>query len=123
MFAGIKIKNLREQCHITRKELSILSDVPLRTLEDWESSKCEPHDINALHTIANILGCSLNDFCEEGSFLFTGENTLTINQVNQLVVTLNKQFNMLESSQKEIALNLLNKLSYYNTYTTVTSQN
>jgi len=117
MFDGNKIKILREQCHITRKDLSILSDVPLRTLEDWESSKCEPHDINALHSISNILGCCINDFCEEGCFLFTGDNKFTILQVNQLMDTLNKQFNMLDNSQKGIAFNLMKKLSNYNTNT------
>ena len=37
-----KIKETRAKYHITQQELSEITEIPLRTIENWESGKREP---------------------------------------------------------------------------------
>lgn len=58
---GNCIKKIREQKGMSRAELSRLSSIPIRTLEDWEYGKRQPRDIKKLRKIADILGVSLEN--------------------------------------------------------------
>lgn len=49
---------------LTRKELSIRSGVPLRTLEAWAKRARIPRDVYQLHKVAQALGCRIEDIIE-----------------------------------------------------------
>ena len=49
---------------LTRKELSIRSGVPLRTLEAWAKRSRIPRDVYQLHKVAQALGCRIEDIIE-----------------------------------------------------------
>ena len=55
------IKNIRLSRGISCAELHRLTNIPLRTLEDWESDKRTPKDYHRLKTLASILDCSIDD--------------------------------------------------------------
>ena len=42
MRIAARIKELRESVHMTRKEFSEHTGIPVRTLEDWEASRRTP---------------------------------------------------------------------------------
>ena len=42
MDTASKIKELRESVHMTRKEFSEHTGIPVRTLEDWEAARRTP---------------------------------------------------------------------------------
>lgn len=46
---------------MTRKELSDLSGVPYRTIEDWERWNRPPRDCVQLHKVAVVLKCTIED--------------------------------------------------------------
>lgn len=50
-----RIKELREQKHISRAELSRRSGVPVRTIDDWENDRRKARDIYQLKKIADVL--------------------------------------------------------------------
>lgn len=56
-----KIKTRRVELNISRAELSRLSSVPIRTLEDWELGKRTPRDVYQLAKIAKALKCNIED--------------------------------------------------------------
>ena len=49
------IKDLREEMGISRAELSRLSGVPARTIQDWELGVRTPRDVYQLLRIAKAL--------------------------------------------------------------------
>lgn len=57
------IRNIREERGLSRAELSRLSGVPLRTLENWENKVRTPHDIEQLKKIADVLNVIIDELC------------------------------------------------------------
>lgn len=55
------IRQLREQKEINRAQLSRLSGVPLRTLEEWEAGRRKPRDVYQLAKVAKALDCLIED--------------------------------------------------------------
>ena len=49
---------------ITRKQLSSMSGVPIRTLEDWSRRINVPRDVYQLYKVAQALGCTIEDIIE-----------------------------------------------------------
>lgn len=60
-----RIKQLREESNISRNELSKISGVPLRTLEDWEAGRRVPRDVYQLIKVARALHCSVENLVDE----------------------------------------------------------
>lgn len=56
-----KIQIRRENNNISRSELSRLSGVPLRTLEEWEAERRLPRDVYQLAKVAKVLNCLIED--------------------------------------------------------------
>ena len=44
MDCAFRIKELRERTGLTRKEFSVKTGIPIRTLEDWEAARRTPPD-------------------------------------------------------------------------------
>lgn len=67
---GKKIKAKREECGLTRKQLSEKSGVPLRTISQWEETermyRC---DMVLIMKIVLAMDCSLQDIVEDGQEL------------------------------------------------------
>ena len=63
------IKQLRQNLSMSRAELSKQSDVPTRTVDDWENGRRKPRDVYQLKKIADVLGCYIEDLIEEESGL------------------------------------------------------
>ena len=57
-----RITGLREALGLTRTQLSRLSGVPLRTLEEWEAGRRVPRDVYQIHAVAAALGMSIEDY-------------------------------------------------------------
>lgn len=51
------LKNIRNKFGLTQSELSQIFDIPLRTIENWESGKRRPPDY-----VYNLIMFSLSDF-------------------------------------------------------------
>lgn len=55
------IKQIREEKGITRPQLSELSGVPKRTIDDWENNRRNPRDVYQLKKIADALGVHIEN--------------------------------------------------------------
>ena len=58
------IRQLREQKEINRAQLSRLSGVPLRTLEEWEAGRRKPRDVYQLAKVAKVFECAIEDLID-----------------------------------------------------------
>lgn len=58
---GEKIKQKRLEKNISRAELSRLSGVPLRTIENWEYGSRKPTSLNVLK-VCEILEININEY-------------------------------------------------------------
>lgn len=56
-----RLKYYREVAGFSRAEASRQSGVSLRTLEDWESGKRIPQDVDLLQKLAKLYGCYIED--------------------------------------------------------------
>lgn len=56
-----KIEERRKAAGMSRSELSRQSDVPLRTLEEWEAGRRVPRDVYQLAKVAKALNCIIED--------------------------------------------------------------
>ena len=56
-----KIEERRKAASLSRSELSRQSDVPLRTLEEWEAGRRIPRDVYQLAKVAKALNCLIED--------------------------------------------------------------
>ena len=56
-----KIEERRKAAGMSRSELSRQSDVPLRTLEEWEAGRRVPRDVYQLAKVAKSLNCLIED--------------------------------------------------------------
>lgn len=57
------IRRIREDKGISRADLSRLSGVPLRTLENWEYGNTIPSDIEQIKKVADVLNVSIDTLC------------------------------------------------------------
>lgn len=55
------IKELRTKRNMNRKQLSDLSGVPSRTIDDWENNRRVPRDVYQLKKVADALGVKIED--------------------------------------------------------------
>jgi len=62
MTSGEKLKAIRLQKGISRAELSRLTKIPLRTIEDWEYGKNKLIDIGKIKLLAETLKVDINEF-------------------------------------------------------------
>ena len=58
-----KLKEYRCKNNLTQAELGVLLNVSPQAISKWERCECYP-DIIMLPKLAQILGCSVNDFFE-----------------------------------------------------------
>ena len=58
-----KLKTYRKEQRLTQVELAKLIGVSPQAVSKWEREECYP-DICFLPDLADILGCSINDFFE-----------------------------------------------------------
>ncbi len=56
-----KIQIKREKNNMSRSELSKISGVPLRTLEEWEAERRVPRDVYQIAKVARALNCLIED--------------------------------------------------------------
>ena len=56
-----KIEERRKAASMSRSELSRQSEVPLRTLEEWEAGRRIPRDVYQLAKVAKALNCLIED--------------------------------------------------------------
>lgn len=56
-----KIEERRKAAGMSRSELSRQSDVPLRTLEEWEAGRRVPRDVYQLAKVSKALNCLIED--------------------------------------------------------------
>lgn len=59
-----KIKQIRECAGMSRAELSRLSEVPARTIDDWENNRRIPRDVYQLKKIADALNVTIEDLID-----------------------------------------------------------
>lgn len=57
----LRTKDIRKRLGITQQQLSDMSDVPLRTIQNWENGTRRPSDPEKLKRIADALGVSVSD--------------------------------------------------------------
>ena len=55
------IKELREKAGLSRTELAEISEVPYRTLENWEKGTRKPLNIYQLKKVADALKCTVEE--------------------------------------------------------------
>lgn len=59
----------RKAAGMSRAQLSGLSGVPIRTIEDWEAGRRLPRDVWQIWSVASALGMSIEAYLELGSEL------------------------------------------------------
>lgn len=72
------IKNIRLEKGISCAELHRLTNIPIRTLEDWENDKRTPKDYHRLKMLAFILGCSIDDLMVRKESAIWNDENITI---------------------------------------------
>ena len=55
------LKEKRKEAGLTQRELSELSGVPRRTLQDWEAHGAAKADAGRLARVARALGCAMEE--------------------------------------------------------------
>ena len=58
------IKAIRESKQISRAELSRMSRVPLRTIDDWENNRRVPRDVYQLKRISDALDVTIEQLID-----------------------------------------------------------
>lgn len=56
------IISIRKEKNMSRSQLSALSGVPLRTLQDWETGKRIPRDVYQIWRVSKALGLSVEEY-------------------------------------------------------------
>ncbi len=120
MFDGTKIKAIRLARGMQRKELSLLAQMPLRTLEEWESGEAEINKVSHLIKIAEILNSSILDFCTDEVIQnderikndrISTETLLSVKELKLIEDLLTKHLNRaLNNDNRKNATDLLNKI-------------
>lgn len=55
------IKQLRLSAGLTQEKLATDAGISKRAIEEWEGGRRVPRDVYALHKVAVVLGCSIED--------------------------------------------------------------
>ena len=58
------IKELRKEKGFSRTELSKISGVPARTIDDWENNRRKPRDVYQLKKVADSLEVKIEDLID-----------------------------------------------------------
>ena len=58
------IKAIRESKQISRAELSRMSRVPVRTIDDWENNRRVPRDVYQLKRISDALDVTIEQLID-----------------------------------------------------------
>ena len=56
-----KVKSFRRENRLTQEQFAIGLGVSAQAISKWEREECYP-DITFLPTLAEVLGCTVNDF-------------------------------------------------------------
>ncbi len=83
-----KIKETRAEYHITQKELSDITDIPLRTIENWESGKRKPSPWVEKMIIENLRNRPHNEY----GIITNKKGYYTINQIRDLLLSLTFEY-------------------------------
>lgn len=59
-----KIKQIRERASMSRADLSRISGVPSRTIDDWENNRRVPRDVYQLKKIADALSVTIENLID-----------------------------------------------------------
>lgn len=60
-----KLQRMREAQGYSRAAFARATDIPLRTLEDWDARRYAPTNVYQLLKAARVLGCHIEDIIEE----------------------------------------------------------
>ena len=60
-FSGRKLQALRKAAGLSQSELAVKAGLSFRSIQNWEIERRKPK-VDALLTLAKVLGVSLNDF-------------------------------------------------------------
>ena len=63
--SGKKIKTIREEKGMSRAELSRLSAIPARTIQDWELGNRNPRNFDTIEAIARSLNVEISDLYDD----------------------------------------------------------
>lgn len=72
--SNLSTKPLRDVYHLTQRQMSIMFDIPLRTIENWESRSCCPAYVFAM--MSELLGRGFGAYNK--SFMFS------VNPINEV---------------------------------------
>lgn len=59
-----KLKDHRKALKMTQSELALKMNTTRRSIIRWEKGQCRPSNVR-MQQLAEIMGCSPEDFCEE----------------------------------------------------------
>lgn len=79
-----KITELKKQKGLTNAKLAELSGVPLGTVSKIASGQTKDPQLGALSAIANALGCSIEDFVDDGSTQSKKDNYYVSDEVSRM---------------------------------------
>lgn len=85
---NFKIKETRAEYHITQKELSEITDIPIRTIENWESGKRKPSPWVEKMIIENLRNKPHN----EHGIITDKKGYYTIRQIRDLLLPLTFEY-------------------------------
>lgn len=85
---SFNLKEKREQLGITQQEMSELMDIPLRTIENWESGKRTPNN----WTIKLIEWFLQSSPSYQGRLITKTKGKYTIEQIKQLLIPIIKNY-------------------------------
>jgi len=83
-----KIKETRAEYHITQKELSEITDIPLRTIENWESGKRKPSPWVEKMIVENLRNRPHN----EHGIITDKKGYYIVNQIRDLLLPLTFEY-------------------------------
>ena len=83
-----KIKETRAEYHVTQKELSEITEIPLRTIENWESGKRKPSPWVEKMIVENLRNRPHN----EHGIITDKQGYYIINQIRDLLLPLTFEY-------------------------------
>ena len=107
-FYSNKFRELRHRKGFSLKMIGDKLGIPKQSVNNWEKGRCNPRR-NKIPKIANILGVSVVDICDEYIEDFKHEENVNDNDLNKFIVS----FKLLNHKDKievlDIILGKLNK--------------
>lgn len=69
------LRNLRRKKGVSLSQLAQETDIPIRTLEMWDSNKRIPQAYHRIKALSEILGCDMDEFMTyEGQCIYEGKD-------------------------------------------------